>query len=124
MPFTTETPCTDEKNSFVETPTNTQNDRDYFPRNKFKADIAYDRLFINRSHYSKSIMVSDYRWMFQKLEKTSLHFVNSSSRVNGEYYRIEVELYNRKVGSRTTGLLFNVQVLYQLSYHDLYYSAI
>ena len=36
--------------------------------------------------------------------------------------------YSRKVltetGSRTTGLLFNVQVLYQLSYHDLYYSAI
>ena len=35
---------------------------------------------------------------------------------------IENVQYNRKVltetGSRTTGLLFNVQVLYQLSYHD------
>ena len=63
---------TDEKIFTVEPPINTQNNRVYTPRNKLKADIADDRLFVTRSHYSKSIMVSV---GVSKLGKTTLHLL-------------------------------------------------
>ena len=75
---------TDEKIFTVEPPINTQNNRVYAPRNKLNADIADDRLFVTRSHSSKSIMVFV---GVSKLRKTTLHFVNPGAKVNGEYYR-------------------------------------
>ena len=68
---------TDETIFTVAPPINTQNNRVYAPRNKLKADIADDRLFVTRSHSSKSVMVLV---GVSKLGKTTLHFVNPSAR--------------------------------------------
>jgi len=75
---------TDEKIFRVDPPWNSQNDRVYAPADGKKADVPDNRLFVERGHFSPGVMVSV---GVSKLGKTSLHFVDPESKVDGQYYR-------------------------------------
>ena len=72
---------TDEKIFRVDPLWNSQNDRVYAPSCGKKSDVADERLFVERGHFSPGVMVSS------KLGKTSLHFVDPEAKINGQYYR-------------------------------------
>jgi len=65
-------------------PRNTQNDRLYVPFGVHKKNVVARRLFCTRPTFSKSVMVSV---GVSALGKTSLHFVDPWTKINGKYYR-------------------------------------
>jgi len=75
---------TDEKIFSVATPRNTQNDCLYVPFGVHKKNVAARRLLHTRPTFSKSVMVSV---GVSVLGKTSLHFVDPGTKINGKYYR-------------------------------------
>jgi len=73
----------DKKIFTVAAPSNSQNDHLYVPVEVCKKDVAADRLLCTRPTF-KSVMVSVDVFA---LGRTNLHFVDPSSKVNGQYYR-------------------------------------
>ena len=73
---------TDEKVFTVSTPVNTQNDRVYSAAEK-KALVEPGRLLIERSHFSKSVMVSV---GISKMGKIGVIFIEPGVKINSEYY--------------------------------------
>jgi hypothetical protein len=73
---------TDEKMFTVSTPINSQNDRVYSTACK-KINVDSKRILVERSHFSKSIMVSV---GVSKMGKTNVVFVEPGAKVNSTYY--------------------------------------
>jgi hypothetical protein len=73
---------TDEKTFTVSTPVNSQNNRVYSNAEK-KALVESERLLMERSHFSKSIMVSV---GVSKMGKTGVVFVEPGAKINSVYY--------------------------------------
>jgi len=73
----------DEKIFTVQPPTNTQNDRVYTAASK-KSSVASRRLIKGRKHFSESVMASV---AVSKAGKTSVHFIDKGTKVDGSYYR-------------------------------------
>jgi hypothetical protein len=73
---------TDEKVFTVSTPVNSQNNRVYSMAEK-KALVEPGRLLMERSHFSKSIMVSV---GVSKMGKTGIVFVEPGAKINSVYY--------------------------------------
>ena len=75
---------TDEKIFTVASPSNLQNDRFYTNLGTSKKNIPPERLLRTRPTFTQSIMVSV---GISALGTTDMHFVESSAKVNGDYYR-------------------------------------
>ena len=73
---------TNEKTFTVETPNNIQNDRVY-SRGTRKYSVSASRLIRERSHFSRSIMVSV---GVSRMGKTRVIFMDPGAKVNSEYY--------------------------------------
>jgi hypothetical protein len=73
---------TDEKLFHLSTPVNSQNDRVYSLAEK-KALVEPNRLLTERSHFSKSIMVSV---GVSKIGKTGIIFVEPGAKIDSAYY--------------------------------------
>ena len=74
----------DEKIFKVTQLLNVQNDRTYAPSAYKKSTIENKRLYIERSGFSMSLMVSV---AVSKVGKSSIFFVEPGTKVNGAYYR-------------------------------------
>lgn len=73
---------TDEKSFTVETPRNAQNNRVYSTA-RHKSDIASKRLICQRSHFSRSVMVSV---GVSRMGKTRPIFVEPGAKIDSHYY--------------------------------------
>lgn len=75
---------TDEKLFKIDEPLNSQNNRVYAPANQKKSSITEERLYVTKTGFPNSVMVSV---GVSKLGKTSIHFVQPGAKINGQYYR-------------------------------------
>ena len=66
---------------------NVQNDRTYVPSAYKKSSIENKRLYVERSGFPMSLMVSV---AVSKVGKSSIFFVEPGAKVNGAYYREEL----------------------------------
>ena len=77
---------TDEKIFTVSPPLNKQNDRVYSPAAK-KSEVPPQQILFQRSHFSKSLMVSV---AISKMGKSHIVFVEPGVKINSDYYCQEV----------------------------------